>query len=138
MEVSLAAYNATPHAGLNGRTPLEAMEYLVRGKGAMLDWLPEAKRRTLCLMQTAHRCRVRGYIAQGVRPHINLFQVRYTSPVLAASGALLGKDLRVYYNHDDLRTVRAFLPDGHGAGHSQGAGRLGRSRPRPENYAGKS
>jgi putative transposase len=88
------------------------MEYLVRGKGAMLDWLPEAKRRTLCLMQTAHRCRVRGYIAQGVRPHINLFQVRYTSAVLAASGSLLGKDLRVYYHHDDLRTVRAFLPDG--------------------------
>jgi putative transposase len=112
MEVSLAAYNATPHAGLNGRSPLEAMEYLVRGKGAMLDWLPEGKRRTLCLMQTAHRCRVRGYLDQGVRPHINLFQVRYTSAVLAASGTLLGKDLRVYYNHDDLRSVRAFLPDG--------------------------
>jgi putative transposase len=122
MEVSLAAYNATPHAGLNGRTPLEAMEYLVRGKGAMLDWLPEAKRRTLCLMQTAHRCRVRGYLDQGVRPHINLFQVRYTSAVLASSGTLLGKDLRVYYHHDDLRTVRAFLPDGAELGipHAQG------------------
>jgi putative transposase len=84
----------------------------VRGKGEMLQWLPEPKRRTLCLMQTAHRCRVRGYLDQGVRPHINLFQVRYTSEVLAASGALLGKDLRVYYNSDDLRTVRAFLADG--------------------------
>lgn len=112
MEASLAAYNATPHAGLNGRTPLEAMEYLVRGKGHMIWWLPEAKRRTLCLMQTAHRCRVRGYLAQGTRPHINLFQVRYTSEILAASGTLLGKDLRVYYNSDDLRTVRAFLTDG--------------------------
>ena len=112
MEASLAAYNATPHAGLNGRTPLEAMEYLVRGKGHIIWWLPESKRRTLCLMQTAHRCRVRGYLAQGTRPHINLFQVRYTSDVLAASGTLLGKDLRVYYNSDDLRTVRAFLIDG--------------------------
>ena len=63
-------------------------------------------------MQTAHRCPVRGYLPQGTRPHINLFQVRYTSPVLAASGALLGQHLRVYYNSDDMRTVRAFLADG--------------------------
>lgn len=105
MEASISAYNVTPHGGLNGRTPLEAMEYFVRGKGEMLQWLPEPKRRTLCLMQTAHRCRVRGYLDQGVHPHINLFQVRYTSEVLAASGALLGKDLRVYYNSDDLRNV---------------------------------
>jgi transposase InsO family protein len=112
MEASIAGYNATPHTGLNGCTPLEAMELQVRGKGQMIWWLPEAKRRTMCLMQTAHRCRVRGYLAQGTRPHINLFQVRYTSEVLAASGALLGKELRVYYNSDDLRTVRAFLADG--------------------------
>jgi len=112
MEASIAGYNATPHAGLNGRTPLEAMEYLVRGKGQMIWWLPEAKRRTMCLMQSAHRCRVRGYLAQGTRPHINLFQVRYTNEVLAAGGALLGRELRVYYNSSDLRTVRAFLADG--------------------------
>ena len=112
MEASIAGYNATPHAGVNGRSPLEAMEYLVRGKGHMISWLPESKRRTMCLMQTAHRCRVRGYLAQGTRPHINLFQVRYTSEALAASTSLLGQDLRVYYNSDDLRTVRAFLLDG--------------------------
>ena len=112
MEASLASYNATPHAGVNGRTPLEAMEYLVRGKAEMITWLPESKRRTLCLMQKAHKCPVRGYLDQGTRPHINLFKVRYTSPVLAASGSLLGQDLRIYYNSDDMRTVRAFLADG--------------------------
>ena len=128
MEASIAAYNATPHAGLNGRTPLEAMEYLVRGKGQMLSWLLEAKRRTMCLMQTAHRCRVRGYLAQGTRPHINLFQVRYTSEVLAASGALLGRDLRVYYNSDDLRTVRAFLADGSELGILKAQGAWGEIR----------
>lgn len=112
MEASIAGYNATPHSGLNGRTPLEAMEYFVRGKAELLSWLPEPKRRTLCLMQKAHRCRVRGYLAQGTRAHINLFQVRYTNEVLAASTDLFGKDLRVYYNSDDLRSVRAFLPNG--------------------------
>jgi len=112
MEAAIAGYNATPHDGLNGHTPLEAMEYRVRGKAQMINWLPESKRRTLCLMQKAHRCRVRGYLAQGTRPHINLFQVRYTSEALAASTSLLGQNLRIYYNSDDLRTVRAFLADG--------------------------
>jgi hypothetical protein len=128
MEASIAGYNATPHAGLNGRTPLEAMEYMVRGKGQMLGWLPEAKRRTMCLMQTAHRCRVRGYLAQGTRPHINLFQVRYTSDVLAGSSALLGKELRIYYNCDDLRTVRAFLADGSELGILKAQGAWGEIR----------
>lgn len=112
MEASIAGYNATPHAGLNGRTPLEAMAYRVRTCADMVTWLPASKRRTLCMMHTPHRCRVRGYLAQGTRPHINLFQVRYTSTVLAASSTLLGKELRIYYNSDDLRTVRAFLTDG--------------------------
>jgi transposase InsO family protein len=128
MEAAIAGYNATPHAGLNGRTPLEAMEYLVRGKAQMIWWLPEAKRRTMCLMQTAHRCRVRGYLAQGTRPHINLFQVRYTSDVLAASAALLGRDLRIYYNSDDLRTVRAFLADGSELGVLKAQGAWGEIR----------
>src|SRR5471032_189226 len=128
MEASIAGYNATPHDGLNGRTPLEAMEYLVRGKGQMIWWLPEAKRRTMCLMQTAHRCRVRGYLVQGTRPHINLFQVRYTSDVLAASGVLLGRELRIYYNSDDLRTVRAFLSDGSELGILKAQGAWGEIR----------
>jgi hypothetical protein len=38
--------------------------------------------------------------------------VRYTNEVLAASTDLFGKDLRIYYNGDDLRSVRAFLPNG--------------------------
>ncbi|MEC4720373.1 integrase [Noviherbaspirillum sp. CPCC 100848] len=112
MEASIAIYNATPHDGLNGRTPIEAMEYLVRGKGQLISWLPEPKRRMLCLMQKARRCRVRGYLAEGTRAHINLFQVRYTNSVLASSTDLFGRDLRIYYNSEDLRTVRAFLPDG--------------------------
>jgi len=52
LEAAMASYNATPHDGLNGRTPLEAVEHSVRNRGMLLTWLPEAKRRTLCLMQT--------------------------------------------------------------------------------------
>lgn len=112
MEAALATYNATPHDGLNGRTPLEAVEHSVHGRGAMLNWLPEAKRRTLCLMQTPKRATVRGYLHQGQRPHINFHGVRYTNAVLASTASFLGQELRLYYNSQDLRTLRAFAADG--------------------------
>ena len=112
LEASLAQYNASPHNGLNGRTPLEAVERSVRGRGAMLNWLPEAKRRTLCLMHTPHTSTVRGYLDQGQRPHVNFHGVRYTNTLLASTALLLGKKLLLYYNSQDLRTVRAFAADG--------------------------
>jgi putative transposase len=112
VEYAIANYNGTPHAGLNNATPLEAMEYFVRSRQTLLAWLAEQRRRTLCLMQSARRCRVRAYIGQGVRPHINLYRVRYTNRVLAASTDLIGQHLLIYMNADDLRSVRAFLADG--------------------------
>ncbi|MFM0085005.1 integrase [Paraburkholderia sediminicola] len=112
VEYAIASYNGTPHSGLNNVTPLEAMEYFVRGKQTMVTWLAEYHRRTLCLMQSAQRCRVRAYLDQGVRPHINLYKARYTNSVLAASARLIGQDLLIYMNANDLRSVRAFLSDG--------------------------
>ncbi|PRX24020.1 hypothetical protein B0G75_12463 [Paraburkholderia sp. BL18I3N2] len=112
VEYAISSYNGTPHRGLNNATPLEAMEYLVRGREMMLVWLAEHQRRTLCLMQSARQCRVRAYLQQGVRPHINLYGVRYTNSVLATSAHLIGQHLLIYMNADDLRSVRAFLSDG--------------------------
>ncbi|AGW90005.1 hypothetical protein N234_08180 [Ralstonia pickettii DTP0602] len=88
------------------------MEYFIRGKEQLVTWLPEHRRCTLCLMQSARRCTVRAYLDRGVRPHINLYGVRYTSSVLACSTDLIGKSLPIYLNADDLRCVRAFQPDG--------------------------
>lgn len=123
VEYAVASYNGTPHGGLNNIAPLEAMEHFVRGKRTMVTWLAEYRRRTLCLMQSARRCVVRAHLNQGVRPYINLYGVRYTSPVLAAGTHFIGKKLLVYLNADDLRCVRAFLPDGSELGllHAQGA-----------------
>ena len=112
LEASLAQYNATAHNGLNGRTPLEAVEHSVRGRGAMLNWLPAAKRRTLCVMHTPHTSIVRGYLDQGQRPHVNFHGVRYTNTLLASTALYLGKKVRLYYNSQDLRSVRAFADDG--------------------------
>lgn len=126
MAYAIASYHGTPHGGLNGATPLEAMEFFVRERGQLLAWLPEVRRRTLCLMQSARHCRVRGYLALGVRPHINLYGVRYSNIILANSAHLIGQSLLVYINADDLRCVRAFLADGTELGvlDAQGAWRV--------------
>lgn len=112
LEATMAVYNASPHDGLNGRTPLEAVEHSIRTRGAMLNWLPDAKRRTLCLMQTPRRVIVRGYLHQWQRPHINFHGVRYTNATLASTATFLGQELHLYYNSQDLRTVRAFTSTG--------------------------
>jgi transposase InsO family protein len=126
VEYAISSYNGTPHRGLNNATPLEAMEYFVRGRQTLLAWLAEQHRQTLCLMQSARRCRVRAYLEQGVRPHINLHGVRYTNRVLATSTHLIGQYLLIYMNADDLRSVRAFLADGTELGvlEAQGAWRV--------------
>jgi transposase InsO family protein len=126
VEYAIASYNGAPHSGLNNATPLEAMEYFVRGKQTLVTWLAEPLRRTLCLMQSARRCCVRAHLHQGVRPHINLHGVRYTNGVLATSAHLIGQHLLVYMNADDLRCVRAFLADGTELGvlEAQGAWRV--------------
>lgn len=125
IEYAIAAYNGTPHAGLNNATPLEAMESCIRGRQQLVTRLPENRRSTLCLMQSARRCFVRAHLQQGVRPHINLYGARYTSRMLACSTHLIGKPLLVYINADDLRSVQAFLPDGSELGilEAQGAWR---------------
>ncbi len=108
IEYAIANYNGTPHSGLQNVTPLEAMEYFVRGKQTLVTWLAHYHRRSLCLMQSSRRCRVCGYLDQGVRPHINLYTARYTNSVLARSTHLIGKEVLVYMNASDLRSVRAF------------------------------
>ncbi|MBN3808541.1 hypothetical protein G3N97_05425 [Paraburkholderia sp. Ac-20347] len=112
IEVVLANYNGEPHAGLGGRTPLEAMQFqLGRGEG-MLRTLPEARRSTLCLLQEARIVTVRGNIARGVRPHINFEYVRYDSRLLSGMTGLIGRQLRIYFNVKDIRHLHAFFMNG--------------------------
>jgi hypothetical protein len=51
--------------------------------------------------------------------------VRYTNDALAASTQLVGRKLLLYLNADDLRSVRAFLPDGTELGVLKCARRMG-------------
>jgi putative transposase len=112
VEAVLASLNATPHESLGGRSPLQALEYWVRGQAVIIRRLPEPMRKDLCLLQAAHSSRVSGSVARGIRPHISFFAVRYSSRLLSERIDLIGKRVWVYYNPDDLRTLRVFEEEG--------------------------
>jgi putative transposase len=106
-------YNGTPHGGLgSGRTPLEAMRAGIHARGILLRQLPPALRQNLCLLHNVHVAHVRGNVSRGEKAHINFYHVRYTSQRLAHAPSLIGKKLRIYYDADDIRVLRAYLVNG--------------------------
>jgi transposase InsO family protein len=112
VEAVLASLNAAPHTSLGGRSPLQALEYWVRGQSAPIRHLPENLCKNLCLLQAAHRSRVNGNIARGIRPYISFYGVRYTNRSLSERTDLIGKQLLIYYHPDDIRSLRAFEQTG--------------------------
>ncbi|MFM0204944.1 hypothetical protein PQR53_34560 [Paraburkholderia fungorum] len=112
IDVVLGNYNGEPHGGLGGRTPLEAMHFLLEKQDGLLRTLPVARRSALCLLQEARVVTIRGNVSRGDRPHINFEHVRYDSRVLSGIAGLIGKQLRIYFNVKDIRHLHAFHMDG--------------------------
>ncbi|WP_076591363.1 hypothetical protein [Herminiimonas arsenitoxidans] len=112
IDVLLADYNGEPHDGLGGRTPLEAMSYMVKKQDGFLRTLPNTMRPNLCLLQEARQLPIRGSLQSSIRPHVNFSGVRYSSDVLSNSASLLGQSLRVYFDVRDIRVLKAFFDDG--------------------------
>jgi putative transposase len=110
--VMLADYNGESHAGLGGRTPLEAMRYWLNKPGVLIRSLPAQKRKNLIFLQEARIVTIVAGRKDHPRPHINFEGVRYTSDLLVAKPELVGKKLRIYFNIQDIRQLHAFFEDG--------------------------
>ena len=115
LDATVWNYHGTPHASLGGLTPLERMHQQVDGVGrppVRLRRVPEPLRNRLEMLHDPAFCLVHGNVARGERPYISFMHVRYTSEQLARRSNLIGKRLRVYFDAQDLRTLRAFTEDG--------------------------
>ena len=100
---TIANYNGTAHDGLNGRTPLEAMQFLVAERKVVLRTLPNSLRSRIHQLQPAYMSTVRGNPARGIAPYINLYGARYSNEILERTTGLLKTQIRVYMNPDDMR-----------------------------------
>ena len=112
IEVLLADYNGETHGGIGKRTPLEAMSYYVNHQNGHIRTLPIFMRSSLCLLQEARVVTIKGSVKNGVRPHINFSNVRYTNEILSGNAGLIGKKLRIYFDVRDIRVVKGFFEDG--------------------------
>jgi putative transposase len=79
--------------------------WLPRTLPPLPPWVPE-------LGVTVLTKAIRGDRKQGRRPYIQYERVRYTNPILASAYDLIGRQIRIHVNVEDLRTVKAFLPSG--------------------------
>jgi hypothetical protein len=114
IDVLMANYNVTPTEALGNRAPLSALrDHLF---GSPPTFLPRPlPPPTACQPDigiVVERKTVRGNQEQGKRPHIYIDRVNYTSPLLAKSMALIGREILVHIDESDMRTVRAYFVSG--------------------------
>jgi putative transposase len=112
LDVTIANYHCTPHDGLNGRTPLEALRLALDHHTVPVRTLPTFLRSRLHQLQSVHLCTVRGSVASGTAPYIGLYGARYSSEVLQRTTGLLRQPIRVYPNPTDMREAWAYLTNG--------------------------
>jgi putative transposase len=122
-EICIAQYNGTPHHSLNGLSPLEAMEQRI-ARYMPIRQIDEKREEVGFLMLQATR-KVSGNIKTGKRPYVLYENVRYRNEVLAESPELIGTELTLIVDADDVRHVRAFLPDGSELGVLTATGKWG-------------
>ena len=112
LDVSIANYHATPHDGLHGRSPLEALQQALAHHAKPVRILPLALRGRLHQLQSVHVATVRGNAARSVAPYVSLYGARYSNEVLQRTSGLSQQRIRVYLNPNDMREAWAYLPNG--------------------------
>lgn len=122
-EVLIANYNGTPHESLCYLTPLEVIQQ--RLDPNLLRKVPEDKRLEAQFLTLHVSRKVAGNIRTGRRPYIQYEGATYRNEVLARSPELIGSFLTLVINVEDLRVIRAFLPDGSELGLLQANGKWG-------------
>jgi len=118
LDVAFAAHNGLPGQGNFYNSPLETLQQLLSGPSprAMIRKLPlsgTTRARSLLRRTT---CTVRGGINSGRRPYIQYENVHYTNAVLSLSGGLVGTELTIYIDDEDLRSIKAYTSNGYELG----------------------
>jgi putative transposase len=121
-EVLVANYNGTPHTSLYNLSPLEVYQQRLE-QGVMIRTIPEEKRSHTVFFTEKITRTIKGNMKSGKRPYINYEGAQYRGDLLSRAGGLIGQKLTLHVNTEDLRVIKAFLPDGSELGLLQAAGK---------------
>lgn len=125
IDVVIANYNATANEALGNRSPLSLLRDHI-GVGAF-DFLPRRLPPAVATLAdlgvTILTEVVRGNMADGRRPYIELDRVHYTSPLLSSAFGLIGKKMRVHVRESNMCSVMVYHASGEELGNltAQGA-----------------
>ncbi len=111
-EILIAQYNLSPHSKVNYLSPIEAMRQRILERGMLPRMLDEQEQGEVELLLTTVKRKVQGSVKTGRRPHINYMGGEYRSQLLDQSTFLIGQEVTLQVNLDDLRVVKAYLRDG--------------------------
>ncbi len=125
-----AQHNALETEGIGFLTPLEYMrQKLALANGHFIPRrLLNSQVDGVTHYKTMQKVKVRCYPRRGIRPYIQLDRVRYNNEVLRKSPWLNGIEISVAIDEQDMRTVRAFLPDGESLGLLTASGKWSRTK----------
>lgn len=110
-EVLIAQYNNSPHNANNGFSPLETMKQRIEN-GIGINYLESSKRSNFMLDCFSVTRKIRGKIGTGKRPYVNFEGAEYRSDVLSSAFDLVGKNLILKFNPDDIRICKSYFEDG--------------------------
>lgn len=129
IDIIICTYNATPRDSLGHLSPLQVLGNAMLC--ANFQWLPRTLSKASVggaeLGTEIITVTVRGSAEKGRRPYIQYRGVHYGSPILSGGYDLIGKQIRIHVFHDDLSTLKAFLPSGEEIGVLTAAGGWGRT-----------
>lgn len=126
LDVFLANHNAEPNEGLFFLSPLDFLRQRL-GQG---NFIPRRLPRVFGDDASAFPLRkwVRVAGTKTRRPYVQIDRVHYTNDVLANARRLKGEKLIVEIDEDDMRQVKAFLPDGSCLGYLTAEARWSRTK----------
>jgi len=107
-DLAIANYNAAPHAGLNGLSPLEFLAQRIERRYDLIRHLKAREPESLTLFEKSFTATMRGNPKLAHYPYVQFMGVRYSSDVLASSPELIGERVQFRVNVKDIRTAEVF------------------------------
>lgn len=111
VEVYIANQNGTPQRSLNNLSPLEVVQQRIN-RNYFFRILDEEYRDGKEFMVFYDTRILRGCLETGRRPSVRYEGVDYRNDLIAESFSLIGTKLTLEVDPEDLRYIRAYLPDG--------------------------
>lgn len=111
LEVAIAEYNTKIHS-IFGISPIDVFEQRIKYRDMAPRLLEEEKRNEIHFFTLDVSRVIRGSKKAGKRPHINYEGAEYTSTLVARNFGLIGTEVKLEVNIEDVSVVRAYLPDG--------------------------